>query len=206
MEDQLLLQDAKPMKCLLLQDAGFHALILTSAVAHSPRQTISILKTVPTLKTVNTSAVILDAKLAEVATHWQLHLELAHVTPLNVVKVKFAIMDNAIHKIQISHQHQLLLQDAKPMKCLLRKDAGLHALILTSAVAHSPRQIFSCLKTLVPTRKTVNTSALILDAQLAKLETIWATHWQLQVELAHVTSLINVVKVKFAIMEGALIH
>jgi hypothetical protein len=50
----LLLQYAGPTKCLLLQDAGTHALIQNSKDAQMYSQPFSILNSAPTPKTVNT--------------------------------------------------------------------------------------------------------------------------------------------------------
>jgi hypothetical protein len=51
---QPILQDARPMKCLPLQDAGTHALIQNSNNAQMSSQPFSILNSAPTPKKVNT--------------------------------------------------------------------------------------------------------------------------------------------------------
>jgi hypothetical protein len=81
------------MKCLLRKDAGLHALILTSPIAQNSIQKFTGLKTVPTLKTVNTSTIILHAKLAKLATPWQLQMGLAR-NKIKLAHQEFVVSSN----------------------------------------------------------------------------------------------------------------
>jgi hypothetical protein len=56
---------------------------------------------VSTLEVVDISTRLLNANLAEIAKPWHLEMELAHATSLNALKVKFAKMDNALHRIKL---------------------------------------------------------------------------------------------------------